>query len=299
MAIASHQIKKATIEWPTLILFVLTYAGWLCLTALHTQLPTVLVLALLVLLVTLHSSLQHEVIHGHPTPWSTFNNALAFPALGLAFAYPRYELLHLQHHRNWLITDPYDDSESFFVPRKRWLRFNELAQRILNFNNSLFGRLLIGPAIALLRTIHSEFALSKTCIDTRNSWLWHLLSSTLVIAWLVVVNFSVLLYLCAVAYPALSMLMLRSYSEHLPEENIEHRSAIIKTNWFMQLLYLNNNYHRVHHDYPEAAWYRLPELYRCEYQHHTNHVYNGYSELFKRYGFKQRYTVAHPFLGTD
>ena len=295
----SLQAKKNQIEWPTLALFLLTYTGWLGFTALHAQLPTILVCVLLILFVTLHSSLQHEVIHGHPTPWTTVNLALAFPPLGLAVAYQQYELRHLQHHRNWLITDPFDDSESYFFPRKRWLSLHSVIQRLLNFNNTLVGRLLIGPAIMLVRMFGSEFGRSKTCKDTRNSWLLHFSSAVLVIGWLLLVDFSVLLYLLAVAYPALSMLMLRSYSEHLPEENIELRSAIIKSNWLMQLLYLNNNYHRVHHDHPEVAWYRLPALYRRDYQHHTDHVYNGYGELLKRFGFKQRFSVEHPFLGKD
>lgn len=299
MATSSNKIIKTRIEWPTLMLFVLTYGGWLLVSALHTQLPTTLTVVLLVFFVTLHSSLQHEVIHGHPTPWPMLNNAFAFPALGLAYAFRRYELLHLQHHRNWLITDPLEDSESYFFPRAHWLSFSSLVKRLLNFNNSLVGRLLIGPAIMLVRMLPSEYALAKTCTDTRNSWLWHLLSVALVVIWLVAVEFSILLYVIAVAYPALSVLMLRSYSEHLPEENIEYRSAIIKTNWFMQLLYLNNNYHRVHHDHPEVVWYHLPKLYRSQYQNHTIHVYNGYSELFKLYGFKQRYAVEHPFLGKD
>jgi len=293
------QSNKTVIEWPTLGLFVLTYCGWLALTALYTHLPILMVLTVLTLLVTLHSSLQHEVIHGHPTPWPLLNNAMAFPALSLAVPFSRYELLHLQHHRNWLLTDPYDDSESYFVPLNNWRRFNALVQGVLNFNNTLLGRLMIGPAIMLARMIRNEYASCKTSTETRKSWGVHILSSVLVIAWLVVNGFSVPLYVMFVAYPAISLLMLRAYGEHLPEEKIELRSAIIKSNWLMRLLYLNNNFHRVHHDHPEVAWYQLPELHRREYSHHTEHVYTGYGELFRRYGFRQRFSVEHPFLGRD
>jgi len=289
----------ARVEWPTLILFVLTYGGWVGISALHAQLPLLLVLVLMSLLVTLHSSLQHEVIHGHPTPWFGVNNALAFPSLGLVVPYQRYELLHLQHHRNWLLTDPYDDSESYFVPRLRWLNSNSLLKMMLNFNNTLSGRLLIGPFIMIVRMFKNEYKSCKLSSDARKSWMWHLLSVTPVIMWLVYVDFSLLLYALAVTYPAISLLMLRAFSEHIPETDFEQRSAIIKTNWFMQLLYLNNNYHRVHHAQPELAWYRLPQAYRRDYAHHTQHVYQGYYQLFKQYGFKQRYTVDHPFLARD
>lgn len=265
-------------------------------TAFHAYLPAIIVVVVLTLLVTLHSSLQHEVIHGHPTPWVSVNNALAFPALGLAVAYQRYEILHLQHHRNWLLTDPYDDSESYFIPHKNWLKLSKIVQRLLGFNNTLLGRMLIGPAIMIVRMARSEFAHCKSCSETRKAWLLHFLSAALVSCWLIMVDFSLLLYLFAVAYPAISLLMLRAYGEHLPEEDVNLRSAIIKSNKLMQLLYLNNNYHRVHHDHPETAWYKLPELYRREYQHHTDHVYKGYRELFSLYGLKQRFTVAHPFL---
>lgn len=299
MTIETHKSVEKPIEWPTVALFFLTYCGWFALTGFHTQLPIVIVIVMLVLLVTLHSSLQHEVIHGHPTRSATVNYMMAFPALGLAVAYPRYELLHLQHHRNWLLTDPYDDSESYFVAYKKWLGLNMVVQLLLKFNNTLFGRLTVGPAIMVMRMLRSELSLSIINKDIRRDWLIHSLSSVFVIVWLLWVEFSIFLYVALVAYPAISLLMLRAYSEHLPEENIEQRSAIIKSNRLMQLLYLNNNLHRVHHDYPEVAWYKLPELYRREYQQHTIHVYKGYTELFKRYGFKQRFRVEHPFLARD
>jgi len=303
MPVSDHnQLAKtpdSKIEWPTLALFFLTYGGWLALTAYHAYLPPLLVVVVLTLLVTLHSSLQHEVIHGHPTPWEPVNIALAFPALGLAVAYQRYEILHLQHHRNWLLTDPNDDSESYFLPRKHWLKLSTILQRLLNFNNTLLGRLLVGPAIMIVRLVSREFAHCKKCSETSRAWLLHLLSAALILCWLVMVDFSLMLYLFAVAYPASSLLMLRAYGEHVPEEDVDLRSAIVKSNWLMRLLYLNNNYHRVHHDYPEAAWYELPELYRREYQLHTDHVYKGYRELFNLYGVRQRFPVAHPFLARD
>lgn len=286
-------------EWPTVVLFLIVYTLWIALTLLHNQIPGIVVLVMLTLLVTLHSSLQHEVIHGHPTRWPLLNTIMAFPALGLAVPYERYELLHLQHHRNWLLTDPYDDSESYFVPRKNWLAFNRPTKTLLEFNNTLVGRLLIGPAIMLVRQLLSEFEPIKTNPEVRKSWCLHLFSAALVIVWLLSVGFPVWMYLLLVAYPAISILMLRAFSEHLPEEDIDSRSAIIKSNWFMQLLYLNNNYHRVHHDHPELAWYRLPEMYRAQYKDQTHHIYEGYLDLFRQYGFRKRFSVDHPFLAQD
>jgi len=145
----------------------------------------------------------------------------------------------------------------------------------------------------------SEWRASKSSRAIFIAWLWHFVGVTMVILWLWLVSFPVLVYIFGVAYPATSLLMLRSFGEHLPEENIDHRSAIIKSNLIMQLLYLNNNFHRVHHDHPEVAWYHLPKLFQQQYAEHTMHVYPGYFSLIKQFGIKQRYPVEHPFLAKD
>ena len=58
-----------------------------------------------------HSSLQHEALHGHPTRSAALNEALVFLPLGLLFPYRRFKMLHLRHHNNSALTDPYDDPE--------------------------------------------------------------------------------------------------------------------------------------------------------------------------------------------
>ncbi len=286
-------------EWPTLFMFGLVYSGWLVLTMLHDQIPVLLLLIVLSYLAALHSSLQHEVIHGHPTVWNYLNIALAFPALGLIVPFKRYEILHLQHHRNWLITDPFDDSESYFLARRSWLACGRVVQGILRINNTLVGRMLLGPAIMAIRMINSEWRATKNNPDIFTAWLWHFAGVAMVVLWLWLVSFPILLYIFGVAYPATSLLMLRAFGEHLPEENTAHRSAIIKSNLVMQLLYLNNNFHRVHHDHPEVAWYRLPKLYQQQYADQTKHVYPGYLSLIIEFGFKQRFPVEHPFLAKE
>lgn len=295
----TYNTDQQSIEWPTLAVFAFAYAVWIILTVLHNHLHWSVLVLVLSYTVALHSSLQHEVIHGHPTPYMWLNKVLAFPALGLAVPYERYEILHLQHHRNWLITDPFDDSESYFLARKQWLSCATPIKAVLNFNNTLIGRLIVGPAIMVFRMFIGEMKLAREQRDVAISWAWHLLGVALVIFYLASTGFPILFYVVGVAYPATSLLMLRSFGEHLPEENVDHRSAIIKTNALMQLLYLNNNYHRVHHDHPEVPWYYLPALYEQSYAEHNIHVYDGYLSLFKRFGFKQRYPVEHPFLAKD
>ena len=295
----SQSPDKASFEWPTIFLFIATYILWITITLWHSQLPAIVVVVTLVYLVTLHSSLQHEVIHGHPTPWNSVNTALAFPALGLAVPYERYELLHLQHHRNWLLTDPYEDSESYFLSAKQWSRCSGLQQTLFNWHNTLVGRLVLGPILMLIRWTGAEIKLARTNHTIKYSWLKHTFSAICVAVWLLLCDMSLLFYCVFVAYPAISLLMLRAFTEHLPEENVADRSAVVESNIVMQLLYLNNNFHRVHHDHPEVPWYQLASLYRTHYKHKVNNVYSGYGELFRRYAFTRRFPVAHPFLARD
>ena len=68
--------RAQAIEWPSLLLCTAVYGGFAALTWFNGAMPTGLVLLIGSLLLTLHSSMQHEFIHGHPTPWRRFNRAL-------------------------------------------------------------------------------------------------------------------------------------------------------------------------------------------------------------------------------
>ncbi len=78
---------SARVEWPTLVLILGVTAGWLAVTAFAAQIGVWLAVPLLALLLALHSSLQHEILHGHPTPSQRLNDALVFPAVGLLVPY--------------------------------------------------------------------------------------------------------------------------------------------------------------------------------------------------------------------
>ena len=53
-------------EWRTLLLAGVCYAVWLLLTFGWADLPDILRVLVLIPTITLHSSLQHEFLHGHP-----------------------------------------------------------------------------------------------------------------------------------------------------------------------------------------------------------------------------------------
>ena len=67
-------------------------------------------------LAAFHTSLQHETIHGHPTPFHGLNELLVSLPLGAVFPFRRYRDLHLKHHNDMNLTDPYEDPESYFWP---------------------------------------------------------------------------------------------------------------------------------------------------------------------------------------
>ncbi len=65
-------------------------------------------------------NLQHEVIHGHPTPWRTVNEALGVWPLSLWLPYRIYRETHMRHHQDANLTDPFEDPESYYWTTAGW-----------------------------------------------------------------------------------------------------------------------------------------------------------------------------------
>ena len=119
--------KPVSVEWPTLAVAVAIYGGFGLLTWFYHQVPWWLVLPLGGYLVAWHGSLQHEVVHGHPTRSASFNEALVFPSLWLWLPFSLYRDSHLTHHNDVALTDPVEDPESTFVARADWARRGPLS----------------------------------------------------------------------------------------------------------------------------------------------------------------------------
>jgi fatty acid desaturase len=106
------------------------------------------------------------------------------------------------------------------------------------------------------------------------------------------------LYVLGVAYPGMSLLMLRTYAEHRAHEQAEARSIIVEFCPVFSLLFLNNNLHVVHHANPRAPWYRLPQLYRAArtqwHERNGGYVFASYFQLARHYLFKVKEPVVHP-----
>jgi len=87
---ASRKQTVAAVEVPSLLLIVFAYGAWLAVTSMYGRWPLWIVAPLAAVIVTLHSSLQHEFIHGHPTRLSWVNRLLGIVPLSLWLPYDRY-----------------------------------------------------------------------------------------------------------------------------------------------------------------------------------------------------------------
>ena len=67
----------------------------------------------------------------------TLSEALVFPGLTIFVPYLRFKDLHLQHHFDPTLTDPYDDPESNFLDPAVWARLSAPMKALLRFNNTL------------------------------------------------------------------------------------------------------------------------------------------------------------------
>ena len=293
------------VEWPTVGLIAGLHVCFLTLTWFWTALPLWLALPLAAYLAGLYGSLQHEVIHGHPTPWRRLNEALVWPALLLWIPYGRYRNLHMEHHATNELTDPYDDPESFYLDPGVWGRLRGPMKTLYRFNNTLAGRLTVGPAISAVRFwICDACKLAAGDRDVLRAWAWHVPAVAAVIAWTWgVCGIAPWLYLLAFAYAGTALVLLRSFAEHRAHANRFARTAIVETCPAIGLLFLNNNLHAVHHDRPELAWYKIPAVYRRGRRDvldgNGNYLIDGYFKLFRRYLFKPKEPVPHPLAGVN
>ena len=300
--------RNRSMEWPTWCVLAGCYAGWGLITWHWEALGLWIAIPVLIPFVTLHSSLQHEVLHGHPTRFRTLNEAIVYPALGLLIPYRRFRDTHLKHHRNEYLTDPYDDPESWYLADRDWASLSGPMRLILEVNSTLLGRFVFGPALGAWGLIRSDWRAARAgSSGITAAWLHHVLGAVPVVIWVwPVCGMHPLVYLVAAAYPGFSLLMLRTYAEHRAEEAVPSRTAVIEASPVFGLLFLNNNLHAPHHERPALAWNLLPKYYRENrdriLQENGGYAYRGYSEVFRRFFFRRREPIPHPFLrraGTD
>jgi fatty acid desaturase len=294
----SEAVKARGIEWPTLGLLLLCYGGWAVSTLWAAALWLPLGMVLTVVFIALHSSLTHEALHGHPFENRLLNEALVFPCLGLFVPYMRFRDTHLAHHVDAILTDPYDDPESNYLDPVVWARLSRPVQRVLIFNNSLLGRLIVGPLVGQIAFMRADWrAIMAGDSAVLRGWLWQIPAIVPVMIWVSLSPMPIWAYLIA-AYAGLSILKIRTFLEHRAHERASGRTVVIEDRGPLSWIFLNNNLHVVHHMHPKTAWYDLPALYagnREKYlTRNDGYRYTSYAQVFRQYFWRAKDKVPHP-----
>jgi fatty acid desaturase len=290
----------AAVEWPTVLLAAVIYGGWLALTFWHAALPAWVVFPGLAWLIAWQGSLQHEVLHGHPTRVRAINDAIGFPPLSFWLPYGVYRPSHLRHHDDVRLTDPLDDPESRYWLPEQWGLLSSPGRFLVRLQNTFLGRLALGPAWAVGRFFYFQGrALWHFHPGAWRVWTPHLVGVAGVVLWLgLVCRLDPLLYVAFAVYPAVSLLLIRSFAEHKAASGVRERIAIVERAPVLGLLFLHNNLHLVHHAWPELPWYRIPALFRrhraCFLAANGGLVYDGYRDVARRFLFTSHDRLLHP-----
>ena len=289
--------QTRVIEWPTVVVLLGTYAlfavgGWVW--------SSLGVLSILLTAIALaqFSSLQHEVLHRHPFRAQWLNEALVFPALMPFVPYMRFKDMHLQHHFDPALTDPYDDPESNYLEPAVWAKTGPMLQILLRWNNTLAGRVLLGPALGTYIFLRDELALLRAG-DGRVLLAWglHLIGLVPLLLWLQWIQMPIWAYLAAV-YLGTALLKIRTYLEHRAHAAFRARTVVVEDRGPLSYLFLNNNFHVVHHMHPAVPWYELPALYNSRREHYLRrneaYVYRSYGQIIRQYFWHAKDPVPHP-----
>ncbi len=292
--------RRRGVEIPSLALCCGVYGAFLALTLLQAHLPWLVLTLLGAPLLALQGSMQHEFIHGHPTPWRRLNRALAGVPLSLWLPFESYRRSHLIHHRDESLTDPFDDPESHYWSAEGWRRLGPLGRACVRFNTTLLGRLLFGPAWIIGRYLVGEArALLRGNRGSRRIWAWHAVTAIAVLGYTWgVCGIDPLFYAFGIVYPSTSILLLRSFAEHRAAEGVAERTAIVENAPVLGFLFLYNNLHAAHHERPLVPWYALPAWYRANRARliagNGALVYDGYGDVARRYLLTPHDIPVHP-----
>ena len=219
--------------------------------------------------------------------------------LGLAYPYRRYRATHLQHHHDEALTDPHDDPESYYWDRESWSRLGRARRLLFTANNTVLGRLLLGPLLGSVRFfLHDLRRIKAGDRAVRMAWAIHGVS-ILAVAVIVMRGFHMPFWVYAVgpAYAGNAIIGLRSYCEHQWHDAADGRTIIVERS-LLSFLFLYNNLHIVHHTRPGEPWFRMPVLYARERENwrlrNRGYVYRGYHQIIWRYFVRPKEPLLHP-----
>lgn len=293
---------RTDIEWPTWLVGLAIWSAWFLLVGSYGNLPAWISTGLLIVLVAWYLSFQHELTHGHPTRNETVNRLIGLPPLAIWYPFDTYKADHLKHHDDAHLTEPGVDTESNYVTPAQAASMGAVALWLYKSQRTVLGRLAIGPAIVIV-SLGTRIARGLRAGDWAQLKIWavHLPLVALLLWGLEhYTQLSAWHYALGIAYPALGLAMLRSLYEHRPGALPAHRTVINEAAAPWRLLYLNNNYHVVHHAYPQLPWYQIPERYATEraawQAGNGGFVLPGYLYLIRHFAWR---TVDSPVLSAS
>ena len=290
----NSNVSSATprlIEWPTWLLIIAIYSGWFAALAWYAHAPSAGPLVVLVVLGAWYMSLQHELVHNHPTQNVKLNRALGLLPMAVWYPFDVYRDSHLAHHRDELLTFPGIDPESNYTEPADYVRFSAAWRFLLNAQRTSVGRFFITPAFSIANLLQPLTQLENWRNSAfRTTWLQHLvLLAAMLWAIEYFTGMPAWIYV-SISYFMLSVAFMRSFYEHRPAANAMHRIVINEASWPWRLLYLNNNFHAVHHERPGLPWYAIPAVYWQERERYINgnghFFFQGYMRLFARHAVK-------------
>lgn len=291
--------RTKRVEWPSVLLCSAIYGSFAALTIFSRNVPGWVFVPIMAVLLAWQSSMQHEFIHGHPTPWRSVNRALGAVPLSLWLPFESYRVSHLMHHRDERLTDPLDDPESYYWTPAQWAALGPIGRLIVRAHTTLAGRLILGPSWNISRYLEAEArAVLNGDRIRRKIWRTHGLAALAVMGWLFgVCGVNPFLYAAAV-YAGTSLLLLRSFAEHRAHQDVFERTAIVENSWVFGPLFLFNNLHAAHHERPCMPWYELPRWYRENRERllrdNGGLVYDGYFAVARHFLLTPHDQLLHP-----
>jgi fatty acid desaturase len=292
--------RRSAVEVPTMLLIMFTYGGWIVLTSQYHRWPLWIVAPAVIILLILHSSLQHEIIHGHPTRSRGINRLLGMVPLSLWLPFDLYRRNHLVHHVDERLTDPIDDPESNYWTPEQWATLSPPLRALFAVQQTLAGRIVVGSFWRIGGYLRSQLnAIIADEKRVRIIWMEHLLWCLPLMVWLsFVCRMPLWVYVLSMVIPANGILLIRPFAEHRAHAEAGQRTAIVERAWILGPLFLNNNLHALHHESPGLPWYEYKARYRLERRRLITHngalVYSSYVDVARRFMFTSYDALLHP-----
>jgi fatty acid desaturase len=173
-----------------------------------------------------------------------------------------------------------------------WARLPWAVRVLHRCNNTLLGRMVLGPLIGNWEWARGEVALIRADHGmVRRDWALHLLGLVPVVAWLWWAAMPWWAYLLA-TWIGHGLLKVRTFLEHRAHELARARTVIVEDKGPLALLFLNNNYHAVHHMHPGVYLANRDHYVR----HNDGYVYTSYWPIFRDFLLRAKDPVPHPLM---